>query len=1216
MKKITSLFLFTVLLNSLFSQTEVITGWTFDDLQAADQTLKIIPSNLGSTIGSANIYLDGTNSSSDFLCVAVDPELTAFGGTTLNDPRSTPEAGNALTLANNSANGKSIIFKFSMDGYQNAFLTFATRGTATGFSAHQWAWSIDGTNFTNVGDNTANTTSTFVSDTLILSSIPALNNASMVYLKLTIDGASSVAGNNRIDNVLIYAEPFYDLEVLEITSPLSAICGSINNNVSVKIKNHSSNSVNNLPVYALVTFPDQTSVLLQNQLSVILADAETTHTIGTTNTLTPGTYHVKAFTVYPEDSNLNNDTLNYSFVIANIHEIPFLASLNDVSEDSFWNLDGFSFANASTQGNASRILSAELNSGNQTASFEIINNIDTLTFHNHLIVDYRFVNPVTFDTYSLVSGDSLNVFLSTDCGTNFTKIKTIDSANFINTSNFYHLALPLNAYSGKKILVKFEAKTQTGNFILQVDQIEVRNGDLWDMGAITKVLPVNTPCGSLNDTIRAIYKNTGDGYLNNVPISVQISRPYSPYFVTYNDTIRQSIVPGQEVLFTFTPTINTTVAGKYTFMIRAGLPYDTVATLGHNINNILIDSIRTIAALAVPFYEGFASTSYLNNWTTGASYDATNHYLYKTFSVGNTTETLSSSRRIGPITSSHHLFFDYTFTQNDGTAIPMGANDSIVLMISSDCGSSFTPIHTINTLNHTTSSTLANVQLLLTGFVGQNIIIKFQMTSNTANSKIILDEIIIDGAPQINIVGDTLVTVCEGTPHTITANGAVYYGYEWINTNDPGTVIGTTQTLDVSESGYYKVIASNNVGMTSSDSVHIVFQPLPVVTFELPSESTSLCPNGSFILLTGHNPTGGTFSGTGVSVNRFYPQTAGIGQHIITYSATQNGCSNSATDTIVVNPLSTVSLSGLPDVCLNDSPVTLNQGSPTGGTYNGIGVSGNEFNPQTAGVNTHIITYSIIDQYLCTYSSSDTLIVKPLPNAFAGNNTSICKGNQTTLVASGGAYYHWSTNEDNNSIIVAPTQTTIYIVTVTGLNGCTKVDDVNVSVNEYPVATLDLPYDTVCLQTTAFQLNGGSGTPAGGTSSYSGPGVSGAWFNPAIGLGTYIIRYTYSLNGCDSSVTRPITVENCTSVDEYDPSLIFSLSPNPVVDKLNLQINEISDIITIYITDLAGKIIFEQNITSSNTSKVEIQTSSWNSGAYLIHVVLNQRRYTQKVIKI
>jgi hypothetical protein len=48
-------------------------------------------------------------------------------------------------------------------------------------------------------------------------------------------------------------------------------------------------------------------------------------------------------------------------------------------------------------------------------------------------------------------------------------------------------------------------------------------------------------------------------------------------------------------------------------------------------------------------------------------------------------------------------------------------------------------------------------------------------------------------------------------------------------------------------------------------------------------------------------PSGGAFSGNGVSGASFDPATAGVGSHTITYSYTDaNGCANSATTTVVV----------------------------------------------------------------------------------------------------------------------------------------------------------------------------------------------------------------------------------------------------------------------------------------------------------------------------
>ena len=173
---------------------ETVAYWNFNSLTAAPNTSKVI----GSDLGSATLYADGQFGSSNWASTASNPQITSFQGSAIN-ALNADVAGQALALANNSANGFSIVFAFSMAGLQDLEVSYATRGTSTGFSSQTWAWSTDATNFTNFDTVSGTTTTTFFLATL--DTLSALDNATTAYLRLTFNGATGAAGNNRLDNI-------------------------------------------------------------------------------------------------------------------------------------------------------------------------------------------------------------------------------------------------------------------------------------------------------------------------------------------------------------------------------------------------------------------------------------------------------------------------------------------------------------------------------------------------------------------------------------------------------------------------------------------------------------------------------------------------------------------------------------------------------------------------------------------------------------------------------------------------------------------------------------------------------------------------------------------------------------------------------------------------------------------------------------------------------
>lgn len=73
----------------------------------------------------------------------------------------------------------------------------------------------------------------------------------------------------------------------------------------------------------------------------------------------------------------------------------------------------------------------------------------------------------------------------------------------------------------------------------------------------------------------------------------------------------------------------------------------------------------------------------------------------------------------------------------------------------------------------------------------------------------------------------------------------------------------------------------------------------------------------------------------------------------------------------------TTGFTGLPsNSCVNYPPINLN-GVPAGGVFTGHGITGNSFNPPTAGVGTHCITYTYINAQGCKSTAVQSILMEP-----------------------------------------------------------------------------------------------------------------------------------------------------------------------------------------------------------------------------------------------
>ncbi len=186
----------------------LIAGWDFQTTTTGGTACVVAPSTptlFNANFGVGTLYLNNTNGSSTWVTATTGNELSSFGGTAVNAGTnfSVVTSGTAaLALLNTTANNKTIVFKFSMTGLKDLVVSYATQRTSTGFTSQKWETSTNGTTWT-----TAETVSTvptaYAAQTL--ATITALDNAANAYLRLTVSGCTSAAGNNRLDNVQLNA---------------------------------------------------------------------------------------------------------------------------------------------------------------------------------------------------------------------------------------------------------------------------------------------------------------------------------------------------------------------------------------------------------------------------------------------------------------------------------------------------------------------------------------------------------------------------------------------------------------------------------------------------------------------------------------------------------------------------------------------------------------------------------------------------------------------------------------------------------------------------------------------------------------------------------------------------------------------------------------------------------------------------------------------------
>ena len=285
-----------------------------------------------------------------------------------------------------------------------------------------------------------------------------------------------------------------------------------------------------------------------------------------------------------------------------------------------------------------------------------------------------------------------------------------------------------------------------------------------------------------------------------------------------------------------------------------------------------------------------------------------------------------------------------------------------------------------------------------------------------------------------------------------------------------GTAAGTRLVADIApglgvSSSAYRVIGADYLYFAASDSLHGL--ELWRLDFCYPgmlsANADTLCNGGPVNLafsgsdtslqLTLQQQVGGTWqtfatypAGTGGTT--LIP-TQSTDYRLITVCGQDTGFSN--TLSIVVDSGTVPNIASVNPLCSSASPIQLSA-NPSGGTWAGNGVSGNMFDPATAGIGQTLVTYEYINGNGCSGTDSIQITIHPDPVLTLTPLPPMCSpGPDQTLSAlpSGGV---WSTSSPAISgntfspTIAGPGIHWIYYTYMDSV-GCTSTDSVPAEVS-------------------------------------------------------------------------------------------------------------------------------------------------------------------------
>lgn len=455
-------------------------------------------------------------------------------------------------------------------------------------------------------------------------------------------------------------------------------------------------------------------------------------------------------------------------------------------------------------------------------------------------------------------------------------------------------------------------------------------------------------------------------------------------------------------------------------------------------------------------------------------------------------------------------------------------------------------------------------------------------------------EIAVDILPEVIAGNDT--SICIGDSTTLVANGNAE-SYSW----DNGIIDGTL--FEITTTKAYILTGNSTEGCINKDTITLTALEIPnTFTGEIDGY-INLCINDS-VQLQGNGAdtyfwSPNTYLSDPTDPNSWTTPTTAI-EYILTGSLI-NGCSNTDTLQIDVNPLPNLSTNGNPTICEGD---TVKIQAFGGNLYNWLNTESisdpNISDPNVWPEQTTTFRALVSDDNTCEDTIEVIVTVNEKPEVIAGDDQNICLGDSTILNASGNAQnYSWN-NGISDGLNFQVNSTEQYILTGTDNNNCVNTDSVNINVLDLPIIEAG-ENQSICIG-DSVQLNATGGdnylwTP---NNSISNNSIVNPFVSPTLDT-RYFVTGT-DFNGCSNIDSIEITIDALPTINISNDTSICLGDTIEIIASGGVQYQWLN------IDSISNTTIPNPNIWPSLTSSYDVKVTAGNNcfDTATIDITINQ----------